>query len=176
MGNGLEDPQRGRVRKFRECTGEFVQILHDGDRHWLCISTFGCQPGEVEVIDTFYGGAVSNEIKMQICSIMKYEGPWLKLKFLPVQQQTRDSVDCGAFAIAWARKIAEDKAVDSRHTFDETLLRPHLTRALETNTLGDFPSKARGSVRRCKSRSVNIKLLCTCRMFWTREDEQLSNK
>ena len=62
----LEDPQRGRVRKFLECTSEFVQILHDGERHWVCIFVYGCQPGKVEVMDTFYGGAVSNEVKKQI--------------------------------------------------------------------------------------------------------------
>ena len=174
--NGLQDPIRGKAGKFVQCKDPFVQIIHDGDKHWVCISTYGCKPGEVLVVDTLHGGSVSVEVKRQICQIMKYEGQSLKLKFLPVQQQSKVYVNCGAFAIAWARRIAEFKKVDATHNFDETLLRSHLINALQTNTLGNFPSLAQGVFRRCKQRTVRITLLCICRMFWTEEDELMDNK
>ena len=98
--NGLQDPIRGKASKFVQRKDPFVQILHDGDMHWLCIPTYGCKPGELLVVDTLHGGSVSVEVKRQICQIMKCEGHWLKLKFLPIQQQSKFYVNCGAFVIA----------------------------------------------------------------------------
>ena len=38
---GLQRPTLGRVRNFDVVLGEFIQILHTGSDHWVCISSIG---------------------------------------------------------------------------------------------------------------------------------------
>ena len=36
---GFQRPTLGRVRNFDVMTSDFVQILHTGNSHWVCISS-----------------------------------------------------------------------------------------------------------------------------------------
>ena len=45
--NGLQDPVLGQGLNFAICSVLFVQILHYGNLHWVAISAYGCNPGEV---------------------------------------------------------------------------------------------------------------------------------
>ena len=42
---GFQRPTLGPVRNFDIITGEFIQILHTGGNHWVCISSIGCSRG-----------------------------------------------------------------------------------------------------------------------------------
>ena len=37
----------GPIRNFDIVTSEFIQILHTGHMHWVCVSSIGCTPGIV---------------------------------------------------------------------------------------------------------------------------------
>ena len=51
-------------------SGEFVQILHDGHRHWLTVSTVGAEDGaEVYVYDSMYP-SVGTYTKKEVASIL----------------------------------------------------------------------------------------------------------
>ena len=78
-----------------------MQILHDGNLHWVAISTYGWSPEEVFLMDSLFNGCIADHTKRQICSIMNYEQDVLKIIALPVQQQS-NGVDCGVFAIVFA--------------------------------------------------------------------------
>ena len=39
---GLPRPTLGRVRNFDVVSVEFLQILHTGSDHWVCVSSIGC--------------------------------------------------------------------------------------------------------------------------------------
>ena len=42
--NGLQDPVLGQTLNFNVFkSNPFVQILHDGNLHWVTISTYGCK-------------------------------------------------------------------------------------------------------------------------------------
>ena len=56
--DGLQRLTLGRVRNFDIAGGEFVQILHTGTDHWLCISSIGCSPGVVHLFDSFYNDVI----------------------------------------------------------------------------------------------------------------------
>ena len=44
---GFQRPTLGPVRNFDEVSGEFIQILHTGSAHWVCVSYIGCHPFDV---------------------------------------------------------------------------------------------------------------------------------
>jgi len=48
---GLQWPILGRARKFIRISGQFVQILHTGSSHWLCVSSVGVSKGTINLYD-----------------------------------------------------------------------------------------------------------------------------
>eukprot|EP00794_Sanderia_malayensis_P014643 gene14643-16162_t len=91
---GLQDPVLGSNLHFNVYRNKpFAQILHHGNFHWVAISTYNCQPGEVCYMDSLFHGKLPDKIKLQICSILNTELDSLRIKVLPVQQQ-KNSVDC----------------------------------------------------------------------------------
>ena len=63
--DGLQDPVLGQALNFAIYqTIPFIQVLHDGSLHWIAISTYNCNKGEV----FFIGGRVAHQTKRQICS------------------------------------------------------------------------------------------------------------
>jgi Ulp1 family protease len=93
--NGLQDTVLGQTLHYQIYRSEpFVQILHDGRIHWVVISTYGCNPGEVNLLDSLFNGRIADHIKRQICANLNFTGDQLKINVIPVQQQT-NGVDCG---------------------------------------------------------------------------------
>jgi len=132
---GLQRPTLGRVRNFDVVSGEFVQILHTGSNHWVCISNIGCLPGKVHLYDSLFHDVISQEIEDQTNDLLG--GDLVSLEFVPVQQQTSDS-DCGVFAIAFAVSLA--LGTDPMHvTFDVRRMRLHLAACLKNKKLNMFP-------------------------------------
>ena len=43
---GFQRPTFGPVRNVSVVSGEFVQLLHTGQHHWVCVSSVGCPPLE----------------------------------------------------------------------------------------------------------------------------------
>ena len=76
--DGFQRPTLGPVRNFNIVSGEFVQILHTGNSHWVCISSIGCMPGHVNLYDSLYHDSVlSQEIEEQTNDLLG--GDWLLL-------------------------------------------------------------------------------------------------
>ena len=53
-----------------------------------------------------FRGKVNNHINRQICAIMHYTEDILNIHIVPVQQQT-NTVDCGLYAQAFVKHIAD---------------------------------------------------------------------
>ena len=97
---GFQRPTLGPVRNFDVVSGEFVQILHTGNNHWVCISSIGCVPGYVNLFDSLYHDSVIiQEVEEQTNDLLG--GRLIAPDPKPVQQQTNGS-DCGVFAVAFA--------------------------------------------------------------------------
>ena len=134
---GFQRPTLGPARNFNVVNGEFVQILHTGNSHWVCISSIGCVPGHVNLYDSLYHDSVlAQEVEEQTNDLLG--GRLVALDPKPVQQQTNGS-DCGVFAIAFATSLVF--GVDPIFVnFDAKGMRPHLATCLRNGKISLFPS------------------------------------
>ena len=99
---GFQRPTLGPVRNFSVVSGEFVQLLHTGQDHWVCISSVRCPPGTVKLFDSLYHDIISQEVEDQVKYLLA--DSFQKLEYAPCQQQTNGR-DCGIFAIAFATSL-----------------------------------------------------------------------
>nr|XP_047131872.1 uncharacterized protein LOC124810909 isoform X1 [Hydra vulgaris] len=175
---GLQDPIKGKVLSFEILQSiPFVQILHDGNLHWVCVTTYNCKPGEIFLFDSLFHGSVSFDTKRQICSILHCDLKYIVIKVLPIQQQT-NGVDCGMYAITWARQILEAKGVPSTTiTFEQNKMRKHLLHCILNSQLDVFPLAVNSNgFRRCGAKTFRVLLHCSCRMFWSPKDDKIFNR
>ena len=136
MVEGFQRPTLGPVRNFTIMTGEFIQILHTGNQHWVCVSSVGCLPGMVNLYDSLFHDIIETEVEEQVKSLMT--GAYKGLHNVPVQQQNKDS-DCGVFAIAFATcPVHGIKPEDV--DFDITKMRPHLLSCFKNKNMSLFPT------------------------------------
>ena len=132
---GFQRPTLGPVRNFNVVSGEFVQILHTGSDHWVCVSSIGCLPGYVNLYDSLYHDAICQEVEDQTNDLLG--GRLVSLQFVSVQQQT-NGCDCGIFAIAFATCLALGTN-PSNVTFDIQRMRSHLVTCLRATKMSMFP-------------------------------------
>ena len=60
--NGLQDPVLGQTLNSNFNRNlPFVQALHDGRIHWIAVSTFNCNEGEINLMDSLFKGRVPLE-------------------------------------------------------------------------------------------------------------------
>lgn len=132
---GFQRPTLGPVRNFSIVSGEFVQLLHTGQDHWVCTSSIGCPPGIVKLFDSLYHDIISQEVEEQVQSLLadSFQG----LEYAPCQQQTNGS-DCGVFAIAFATSFVFGSNPQNI-TFDTAKMRQHLVVCLKAGAMSQFP-------------------------------------
>ena len=133
---GFQRPTLGPVQTFSVVSGEFVQLLHTGQDHWVCISSVGCPPGTVKLFDSLYHDIISQEVEDQVKYLLA--DSFQKLQYAPCQQQTNGR-DCGIFAIAFATSLVLGSTPQDM-TFDIAKLRPHLVACLRAGAMTQFPS------------------------------------
>ena len=63
---GFQRLMLGPVRNFSVVSVEFVQLLHTGQDHWVCVSSVGCPPGTVQLYDSLYHDIISQEVEDQV--------------------------------------------------------------------------------------------------------------
>ena len=106
---GLQDPILGQNLNFEIYQDRpFVQILHDGNIHWVTVSTINCDYGEIYLLDSMFRGKINNHIRRQVCAIIHCNLDKIKVAALPVHQQS-NGVDCGVYAIAFVQYLLENK-------------------------------------------------------------------
>ena len=146
---------------FQIETSEFVQILHNGHDHWITISTFGAEEGDVFVYDSLYC-SVSSSVKAQIAYLLATKKEKIELKFIDVQLQS-GKYDCGLFAVAFATALVHGQQ-PGKFMFDQQAMRKHLRLCLQNKVMPMFPiKKTRRFVAKVKSVDY-IEIYCTCRM------------
>ena len=132
---GFQRPTLGPAWNFSIALSEFVQILHKGNAHWVCVSSVGCLAGMVNLYDSLFHDIIELEVEEKIHNLMAES--FIGIITLPVQQQKNGS-DCGVFAIAFATCIVYGIKPEEV-SFDIPKLRPHLVECLGSNTIVPFP-------------------------------------
>lgn len=134
---GFQRPTLGPVRNFEIVTSEFIQILHVGNSHWVCVSSIGCNPGDVKLFDSLFRNIVLSEVEDQVKCLVGEEY-FKQINPVSVQQQNNGS-DCGIFAIAFATCLAYGSAPEMTH-FDTKQMRRHLLECLKSESMEIFPT------------------------------------
>ena len=103
--------------------GNFLQVYHCRNNHWITASTIGCKIGIVNIYDSLY-----TDIDQLTKSKVEETFPDLKITImvLPVQKQFGVK-DCGLFSLAFATYLAFGNSPESLsvHQFDPKKLREH---------------------------------------------------
>ena len=175
--NGLQDPILGQTLSFKvQKHKPFVQVLHDGKLHWIAISTYRCNEGEVCYIDSLFNGRITDHTKQQICASFNCDLKHVKINVLPVQQPST-GVDCGVFALAFYFYILWEKVNPVGLFFVESKFRHHLLHCLK-DLISPFP-KSTGQAMKCKTcknREIMVEIFCTCRMPWRKAKNNIYAK
>ena len=135
---GLQDPVLGQALQFKVINeSPFVQVFPTGGLHWVAISTFGCNNGEICIMDSLFPGRLSQHAKSQICSLMNCKKAKIVINALPLQQQN-NGVNYGLFVIAFVQFVMHYKKYPINITFKQSMMRNHAMEALEKNKLELF--------------------------------------
>ena len=171
--SGLQSTNLGQLADFNGMSGQqFVQILHDGSLHWLAVSTIGCPSGEIALMDSLFKGTVRQHVIRQICNLMGCPSKTIKIKVMPVQQQT-NGIDCGLFAIAFVQYLLREKEYPTMVAFQD--LRADLHKCILKKEMESFKNSV-SCVPRCKEKEIVVEIFCTCRMFWTISDNRIHGR
>ena len=128
---GFQRTTLGPVSNFNVMSGEFIQILHTGAQHWVCISTIGCSTGYVNLYDSMFHEVIGVEVEEQVTSLL--HDSYLGINNVSVQQQQNGS-DCGIFAISFATCLVYFESPENV-TFDIPKMRKHLAQCLRNRKM-----------------------------------------
>ena len=68
--NGLQDPLLGQRLSFKVSRNPFIQMLHGARCHWVTVSIFGCDSGEINYYDSLFKGKITDSVKKQLCNLL----------------------------------------------------------------------------------------------------------
>ena len=163
---GLQDPLLGPVRQFSRVSNPFVQILHTGNYHWVCISSVGCSDGIVNLYDcsSLYHNVISKEVEEQATTLLGKDS-FSGLNVVPIQREKWIRLWCFCGYIcdnfySWSSPL-------SLLDFDTTKLRNHLCECLQAGKLEMIPcSEFRKSDSVCSALCETHSILfCTYYVF-----------
>lgn len=122
---GLLSLTIGTAQQFPVMRHDFIQVLHTGGVHWVCVTNIGCQQlNKIKLYDSLYSG-VSPFTKEQIAALLFVEdNDEIEVSIPPVAQQT-NGTDCGVFAIAFATALCY-KLDPTPLKFNRRAIRAHL--------------------------------------------------
>ena len=157
--DGLQSPVLGSRLMFSVMASEGIQIINH-QKHWICVSTIGCQPGHVDIYDSLYSTLSPSAIQ-QICNLLHTKEVKLTVRMRDMQMQHGTS-DCGLFSIACAVCLCQGED-PCRFSWTQELMRQHLTNCLSTQRMSSFPGNSRKVSAKIK-RTIHIPVFCSCRM------------
>lgn len=162
---GFYDPQAmnaKNLKKFQfyiEYPKKFIQILHDGDKHWFTISNLNStNKYQIQVYDSYFMNSTyidNQKFKSNLKKLLfppNYEinnnnlvidltndNQQCEIECIiePVQKQSNTTL-CGLYAIAFAYDLCEGFNPVYRN-YDESKMRAHLVKCLEQKFFEEFP-------------------------------------
>ena len=117
-------------------SGIFIQILHNGNQHWLVVTTIGTHHPEVFVYDSLYR-TVSQDTKNQISSLLCTNEKAIHLKFVNVVKQSGGNY-CGVFVVAYVTALCFGRS-PGNFSFHQAQIRNQLLNCLENQHFIMFP-------------------------------------
>ena len=149
----------------------FIQVLHTGGIHWVCVSNIGCsRNNQVKLYDSLYSG-IAPFTREQIAALLfNQESDGIEICVPPVDQQT-NGTDCGVFAIAFATALCYNMDPTSLK-FNRRAIRAHLLDSLKNGYIGIFPFKEKSSTG--YEETVAMPVYCDCRLPYNPTKDQMA--
>lgn len=121
---------------FDKVDGTFIQILHTGGNHCVCVSSIGCKKGAVNLYDSLLNDVILNDLELQVRNLVGED--FQEMSVVPTQQQS-NGADCGVFAIAFATSLIYtlDPMLPQFHVLR---MRPNLSAYLKADLITPFPT------------------------------------
>ena len=168
---GLQATTLGPLQQFDVMKGNFVQILHTGAQHWICISNIYCnEMNAIKIYDSMHLG-VNTFTKTQIASILYIESAdTIKIIVETVTQQMNGS-DCGMFAIAFAAALCYGQD-PSKMIFQIRNTRSYLWNCFTNGHIEMFPSVQRMSNVQ-PSKTFLLPIYCKCRLPYVKQEDDM---
>lgn len=159
--SGFQDTIGIESKRVALAEGEFIQILHKDDSHWITVSNIAtAETGAVSIYDSLNDYNVPFDMKKIIAGLIISKKPCILLRQEDVPLQG-DFTSCGLFAIAFATSLCFGQD-PRRLIFDKTSMRRHLLECLEKSTMRPFP--VRGYRSPAMGRLESFRIYCRCRM------------
>lgn len=67
---GFQRPTLGPSRNFGTVSGQFIQVLHTRNWHWVCVSTVRNDDGNVDLYDSLFHNVIENEVEEQVKNLV----------------------------------------------------------------------------------------------------------
>ena len=145
--NGLQDTAYLQQKLiWNSQLNDFMQIIYIDPHHWACVSNVFCtEENEVDLYDSLHTTpSADGSIVQQVSIIVGTK--CFKINLMNVCLQF-GSTDCGLFAIAMATHLVNRTDPCSVY-YTQPLMRDHLKRCFEEQSLTPFPNHPRNIERR----------------------------
>lgn len=87
-------PVLGPTRMFERTTSPFIQILHTGNSHWICVNSLGVDHGTVNLYDSLFHYVIEKVVEEKVINLVG-QSNYFGVQVISVQQQNNGS-DCEA--------------------------------------------------------------------------------
>ena len=159
--SGFQDTISVKSKRVALAEGEFIQILHKEDSHWITVSNIATgETGAVCIYDSLNDYNVPFAMKRIIAGLIISKKPCIPLRQEDVPLQG-DFTSCGLFAIAFATSLCFGQD-PRRLIFDKASMRRHLLECLEKSEMRPFP--VQGYRSPAMGRLESFRIYCKCRM------------
>ena len=168
---GLLSPTIGKAEQFPVMRNSFIQVLHTGGNHWVCVSNIGCSHNnQVKLYDSLYSG-IAPFTREQIGALLfNQDSNVIEICVPPVDQQT-NGTDCGVFVIAFATALCHNMDPTSLK-FNRRAIRAHLLDSLKNGYIGIFPFEEKSSIG--YEETVAMPVYCDCRLPYNPTKDQMA--
>ena len=126
-----------------------MQIVNVNNCHWVCVAKMNPNEYIIDLFDSNRQSYVYEDLGKQVLSFLPNDVTEVIFTSHNVQRQT-GGTDCGLFALAFATAICFGDNV-SNLIFDQSALRHHLKKCINTAMIEPFPHK----IKRISNRSLD---------------------
>lgn len=86
---GLQDTAMGYIMNYKIAAGEFIQILHPVNNHWLIVANIGLKHPNVAVFDSLYE-TMPLMVQAQIACLLSTKEDTIEVCMMDVQRQVNE--------------------------------------------------------------------------------------
>ena len=158
---GFQDVGKMQTNTFEQEDGEFIQVLHCYESHWVLVTNKDCKEKQVMVYDSNRSGDVSLDTKRAIASMIRTPHSYFFLTFQDVQQQDGGSC-CGLFSLAFAYSLCSGIG-PAKIVYKQTEFCNHFLQCLKNRAIDKFPQE---DIMKVPGKAIlwRVNVFCLCRL------------